>query len=406
MRNHRLIGLLYTCTLVCVLAHPYVASGQWNLWSEKSLSVVSEELPQKREALVEVVFVLDTTSSMSGLIDAAKQNIWAIATNLAKGAPAPRLRIGLVAYRDRGDIYETKVFDLTEDMDQIYASLMELNAAGGGDGPESVNRALAASLQQIHWSSPAGVQGEPVYQTVFLIGDAPPHMDYANEVRYPEILRWATAKGIVVNTLQAGNDPVTRQFWQEIAALSQGQYLQVSHNVHRVRTSTPFDAELARLGRSLESARLYFGAPEVIEELDRKAAVSNRIKEHSPTADLAKRAEFNLTAAGKINAHGNRDLIEMIDARAMKLEDVAEEELPAALRLVKPSARERLVVERIRERRKLEQQIELLARERRQYLEQKLAPETREATLNNQLHQVIKQQAGKRGLHYHEELVL
>src|SRR5947209_19460159 len=77
---------------------------------------------------VEVVFCLDTTGSMGGLINAAKQKIWAICNQIAGGRPTPRLKVGLVAYRDRGDAYVTKVHDLTEDLDAVYANLMALKA--------------------------------------------------------------------------------------------------------------------------------------------------------------------------------------------------------------------------------------------------------------------------------------
>jgi hypothetical protein len=56
---------------------------------------------------IEVVFALDTTGSMGDLIAGAKQKIWAIADELASAKPTPELRIGLVAYRDRGDRYVT-----------------------------------------------------------------------------------------------------------------------------------------------------------------------------------------------------------------------------------------------------------------------------------------------------------
>ena len=46
---------------------------------------------------IDVVFVLDTTGSMSGLIGAAKEKIWSIATSMASAQPAPEIRIGLVA---------------------------------------------------------------------------------------------------------------------------------------------------------------------------------------------------------------------------------------------------------------------------------------------------------------------
>ncbi len=65
---------------------------------------------------IQVVFVLDTTGSMSGLIQTAKQKIWSIASSMASAQNAPEIEVGLVAYRDRGDAYVTKVTDLSADL--------------------------------------------------------------------------------------------------------------------------------------------------------------------------------------------------------------------------------------------------------------------------------------------------
>ena len=53
------------------------------------------------------------------------------------------VKVGLVAYRDRGDQYVTQVLPLTEDLDKVYSTLMDYEAAGGGDEEENVRRALA-----------------------------------------------------------------------------------------------------------------------------------------------------------------------------------------------------------------------------------------------------------------------
>src|SRR5437764_14212279 len=98
---------------------------------------------------VEVVFVLDTTGSMGGLIDAAKQKIWSISNQIAAGQPAPQVKIGLVAYRDRGDEYVTRVYPLTDDLDAVHTNLMGFKAKGGGDFPESVNEALHVAVTKI-----------------------------------------------------------------------------------------------------------------------------------------------------------------------------------------------------------------------------------------------------------------
>ena len=107
---------------------------------------------KKEKERIEVCFVLDTTGSMGGLIAGAKQKIWAIAIEILACEPTPDLSIGLIGYRDIGDDYVTKVYDLSEDIDDIYAKLMKFQAQGGGDGPESVNRAIQKAVTKMKWN--------------------------------------------------------------------------------------------------------------------------------------------------------------------------------------------------------------------------------------------------------------
>ncbi|MEE8108685.1 MAG: vWA domain-containing protein, partial [Gammaproteobacteria bacterium] len=188
---------------------------------------------------VDVVFVLDTTGSMSGLIQTAKEKIWSIATTMASAQPTPEIRIGLVAYRDRGDRYVTKLVDLSADLDSVYAKLMDFQADGGGDTPESVNKALYDAVHDMSWS-----QGEQAYQVIFLVGDAPPHMDY-NEVRYPAIVADALEKGIVINTIQCGGMSTTVAPWTQIASLGHGKFFQVNQAGGAVAFTTPYDDKIA-----------------------------------------------------------------------------------------------------------------------------------------------------------------
>src|SRR5262245_10738785 len=74
---------------------------------------VTPVTPANERRKIEVVFVLDTTGSMGGLIQAAKDKIWSIATTMSQAQPAPEIRMGLVAFRDRGDRYVTRVVDLS-----------------------------------------------------------------------------------------------------------------------------------------------------------------------------------------------------------------------------------------------------------------------------------------------------
>ena len=206
---------------------------------------------------VEVVFVLDTTGSMSGLINAAQEKIWSIASTLAQAQQAPEISMGLVAYRDRGDAYVTQVIDLNRDLDSMYAKLMDFAADGGGDGPEAVNEALEAAIHRMSWS-----QDQSTYKVVFLVGDAPPHMDYQDDVKYPQVVAAAAAKGIVVNTIQCGSMSDTVAPWQHIASLGSGRYFTVEQAGSAVAIATPFDAQIATLSAELDATRLYYGSDE------------------------------------------------------------------------------------------------------------------------------------------------
>lgn len=93
---------------------------------------VKEAAQPTAKPVVDVVFVLDSTGSMGELIAGAKEKIWSIANGIVGQKPTPTVRIGLLSYRDRGDAYVTKMFDLTEDIDTVFRNLRSFEAGGGG----------------------------------------------------------------------------------------------------------------------------------------------------------------------------------------------------------------------------------------------------------------------------------
>ena len=147
---------------------------------------------------VDIVFALDTTSSMSSLIDGAKRKIWSLVNFVSSAQPQPKVRVGLVAFRDRGDSYVTRFYDLSDDMDAVFQHLRSFRAEGGGDTPEHVAKALHDAVLKPSWS-----QGDKVVKIVYLVGDAPGHTDYG-DVDYQSVARKAADLGIRVNTISPG----------------------------------------------------------------------------------------------------------------------------------------------------------------------------------------------------------
>jgi hypothetical protein len=346
-------------------------------------------------AKIEVVFVLDTTASMTGLIQGAKENIWSIASSMAQAKPTPEMHMGLVAFRDRGDAYVTRVVDLSTDLDSMYATLMDFQAAGGGDTPESVNQALYDAVNRISWS-----QDPNSYKVIFLVGDAPPHMDYADDVKYPETIKAALARGIVVNTIQAGDDSNTRQEWQHIAALNQGEYFQVAQSGGALAVTTPFDEKIAALSRKLDATRLFYGDAEKQREAAGKVAATDKLHAQSSYGTRAKRALFNASAAGEKNLIGDNELVDAVTSGRVDLAAVPAAELPAPLRELSKDEQTKVVKQKADERAQLNQQIADLGNQRSAYITADLKTRGSADSLDDKIYNAVKTQAAKKGLKY------
>ena len=348
------------------------------------------------QSRIDVVFVLDTTGSMGGLIQAAKEKIWSIATTMASAQSAPEIRMGLVAYRDRGDAYVTRVVDLSSDLDSMYATLMDFQANGGGDCPESVNQALHDAVHKISWRQDTGT-----YKAVFLIGDAPPHMDYQDDIKYPVTLSAAKEKGIVVNAIQCGQMGSTTPAWQQIARLGDGQYFQVEQAGSAVAIATPFDEEIATLSEKLDDTRLYYGTNEEKEKQQRKVEAANKLHTASSVESRARRAAFNASKSGAANFLGEGELVDDVSSGRVDFSSIDKDKLPEPMQAMAPEEQEAIISETAGRRNELQRQISELTEERSAYLDKKVeeAGGARDS-LDDQIYRAVREQAGKLGLTY------
>lgn len=356
---------------------------------------------QKQTKKIELVFALDTTGSMGGLIHAAREKIWSIATNMAQADQAPEIRIGLVAYRDRGDKYITRVIDLSSDLDSVYAQLMDLVADGGGDGPESVNQALYDAVHKITWS-----QDQDAYQVIFLVGDAPPHMDYQDDVKYPVSIQAAVDKGILVNTIQCGNDRSTLNKWQTMASLGRGRFFNVAQDGNAVAMSTPFDKELATLSAEMDRTRLYYGTDEERRKKAKKQAATDKLHSSASVESRARRAMFNVSRSGKANQIGEGDLVEDVTSGRTDLSSVAEENLPAPIRELPAVEQQRLITEKAEKRSELNKKIEAVAKQRAAYIDEEMKKRGgAQDSLDDKLIGTLRTQAKEKGLGYSDKSI-
>jgi Mg-chelatase subunit ChlD len=401
MKTKTLAIGLFTATAVTVTCYPAIqevlAATHRNMIKTPPISVNPDtQINANQRPKIEVVFVLDTTGSMGGLIAAAKEKIWSIASSMASAQTAPDIKMGIVAYRDRGDVYVTQTVPLSNDLDSMYAKLMDFQADGGGDGPESVNQALNDAVNKITWS-----QDKNTYKVVFLVGDAPPHMDYQDDVKYPVTLALAKQKGIIVNSIQCGQDSSATSDWKQVASLGQGNYFQVEQTGNAVAIATPYDKKMAELSAKLDKTRVFYGSDEEKAKQANKLAATDKLhKESSPEAQ-ARRATFNVSKSGKANLLGENDLVESVTSGRVELSSIPNKSLPATLQAMSPKVQEKFVAEKKKERDVLEKDIQQLADQRNGYLRQKIVAEGgKKDSLDAKIIDAISIQAKDKGLIY------
>ncbi|HEY0257183.1 MAG TPA: vWA domain-containing protein [Candidatus Methylacidiphilales bacterium] len=344
---------------------------------------------------IEVCFVLDTTGSMGGLIEGAKQKIWSISNEIVKAKPVPVLNIGLVAYRDRADEYITKSFPLTDDIDSVYAHLMALRAEGGGDEPESVNAALAEAVRKMDWSTDSHV-----LKLIFLVGDAPPHMDYPDDVKYPEICQEAVKKNIIINSVQCGSLPETTPDWQKIARLGEGQYTSVGETGDVAIVATPMDKKLADLTAAIGKTLVpYDKAEDQREVRDKQAVAEASFAAPASAAAASDRLYYNVNT--KKAVQGNHELVADYATNSAVLEKVPQADLPASLQNKKPEEIAAYLKQQQATRIDLQKQIGEISRQREKYIaEQRANQAGHKDSFDDEVAKILRAEAAKIGLNY------
>jgi Mg-chelatase subunit ChlD len=214
-----------------------------------------------REKGMDVVFAMDSTSSMVPFIEEARRVVDHLITKLA--AVVPNLRLALVAYRDEGDDFITRHLDLTSDRYEILNFMDDCKAEGGGDFPEAVCEALNRSINTLMWRPKAK-------KVIILIGDAPFHPKDSNEI--DRLLRAFSNQEEpgVVNTIYIGplNNPMTEKqktavdSMKHIAQVARGEFTWISEQEKLVRHlikmafGSRWEVDVAKLLDSMKKDRM------------------------------------------------------------------------------------------------------------------------------------------------------
>jgi hypothetical protein len=179
-------------------------------------------LPIRRpegRAKLDLHFLIDTTGSMGDEIDRLKDSVRSVAERISGLPGNADLRLGMTVYRDRGDLFVTRTFDFTFSVDVFKTALAEVRADGGGDTPEDLNAGLHEAVTKPSW------RGDDTVKLVFLIADAPPHLDYQGGPDYAADVRAAARRGIKIMPIaSSGLDDQGEYVFRQLAQITMGRF--------------------------------------------------------------------------------------------------------------------------------------------------------------------------------------
>ena len=143
----------------------------------------------------------------------------------------------MVTYRDRGDDYVTQTYDFDHNVRRFTRAVRNVSADGGNDYPESLNEALHQAVNNVSWREDNAVR------LVFLLADAPPHLDYPQDYDYIQEAAEARRRGIKIFAVaSSGLDSQGEYVFRQIAQQTMGKFIFILYETGpQGRLDTPHD---------------------------------------------------------------------------------------------------------------------------------------------------------------------
>ncbi len=222
-----------------------------------------------RSSGLDIVFIIDATGSMEGEINAAREKLSDLITLLE--AFDVGFRIGVVAFRDRGDAFLTRSLPLTPHRYQAVDFLDRLSANGGGDTPEAVFEGLELAFR-MRFSREAR-------KVAVLVGDAPPH-DGTTKKLLRLVKAFAAKDGVLHTVFTSTRSALfvsneTREVFARMAETGGGRFLELRRDqelVDEILAATLDAGSRSEVARLREETAKGLGAKILRERLEAKDA--------------------------------------------------------------------------------------------------------------------------------------
>lgn len=339
---------------------------------------------------VQIALLLDTSSSMDGLINQARSHLWNVVEQMGRmtrvvdgKVRGVRLELALYEYGNSrlsaADGYLRQVLPLTGDLDRVSEALHGLTTMGG---EEYAGQVITTAVHELAWSSDPGA-----LRYVFVAGNE--GFDQGR-VSATTAMEAARAKDIAVQLIYCGDQEPS---WDAAAHLAGSDLTTIDQDQVARHIAAPQDDELVRLGAELNGTYLAYGA-------EGQAASARQQAADAASARLGAKVAIERSVLKSKASYDNAgwDVVDASERDAGFLAGASDDQLPAELRGKTLDEKKKLVADKAAARSALKARIAKLEAERAAFVtaeEAKLAPE--KPSLGTKVLESTRKTAAKKG---------
>jgi hypothetical protein len=339
---------------------------------------------------IQIALLLDTSSSMDGLINQARSQLWTMVDQMGRitrevDGKTRGVKIELALYQYGNDTlseksgYIQQVMPFSTDLDAVSE---KLNALFTNGGSEYVPDVIETAVKQLAWKKDASMR------FIYVAGNE--EFDQG-PVPAAEAMRAAAGRDINVQLIFCGG---TEPTWQAAAKLAKTDLLSINQDQVAQYIPAPQDADILALGQQINGTYLAYGASGQVSAT-RQAKADAVSAKMSPKVAV-ERAQLK---GKKAYDNSNWDLVDAYKANAKFLEQATDDQLPTELRGKSLDEKKQIVAAKTAAREDLQKKLAQLEADRTAFLaaERAKAKTTDAPSLGTELMKSAKGIATKKG---------
>lgn len=317
--------------------------------------------PPVSERKIQIAILFDTSNSMDGLIDQAKARVWNIvneATSYRYQNEIPQLEIALFQYGNSRlqptSNFIQQILPFSTDLDEISKQLFALTTSGGS---EYCGAVIQQSLDELSWSSHPND-----LKMIYIAGNEPFNQ---GPIDYKKACQFSKDKKVFVNTIYCGDyNQGQREFWNDCAGISNGNFFHIDANKSIQQIATPQDPIINAYNDSLNKTYYGYGSLGNSKKMEQTAQDSN-----AEQYSQAIKAERSISKSKTVYKNDSWDIVDAVENKQKDITKMKDEELPTELKGKTTAEKEKFIKDISQDRKRYQEKIAALAIERQNYID-------------------------------------